>query len=87
MTPKGGLLPGTYAAPGSEGVLPQGALPSRYNVPSPAIPRQVYYEVKPPPGTWVEGPRPVMYGTGNEVFFPFGAPPGSVGPRMPTPTN
>ena len=85
VTPEGGLKPGTYTAPGSEGVLPKSQLPSRYNLPDPQIPRSTYYEVTPPAGTWVEGPKPVMGGTGSEVVFPYGTPPGSVGPAIPAP--
>ena len=85
VTPEGGLNPGTYTAPSSEGVLPQSQLPLRYNLPDPQIPRGVYYEVKPPAGTWVEGPKPVSGGTGSEVIFPYGAPRGSVGPARSVP--
>jgi len=83
VTSEGGLKPGTYTAPGSEGILPKSQLPSRYNLPDPQIPRNTYYEVTPPAGTWVEGPKPVMGGSGSEVIFPNGAPPYSVRPARP----
>lgn len=85
VTSEGGLTPGTFVAPASEGLLPQGALNLRYALPSPEIPRVNVFKVSPPPGTWVNGPRPVVGGTGNEVVFPFGTPAGSVGPVMPVP--
>jgi hypothetical protein len=79
VTPGGGLLPGTYAAPSSEGILQNTRLSTQYNLPDPQIARTLYYEIKPPQGTWVEGPRPVVGGGGNEVIFPFGTASGSVG--------
>lgn len=85
VTAGGGLTPGTFVAPVSEGILPQGALNLRYALPSPEIPRVNVFEVAPPPGTWVIGPRSVDGGTGIEVLFPFGAPPGSAGPVVPVP--
>jgi hypothetical protein len=78
VTPEGGLLPGTYAAPSSDGILQNTRLSSQYNLPDPQIPRTLYYEIKPPAGTWVEGPRPVIGGGGNEVIFPYGTSSGSV---------
>jgi RHS repeat-associated protein len=85
ITETGGVKPNTYAAPASEGVLPVDQLPSRYNLPDPELPRGRYTVIKPPAGTFVEGPKPVMGGTGTEVVFPFGAPPGSAGLPKPTP--
>jgi RHS repeat-associated protein len=85
VTAEGGLRPGTFTAPASEGILPQSQLPNQYNLPDPQIPRSVVYPVRPPAGTWVDGPRPVMGGAGSEVVFPFGAPPGSVGPPVNVP--
>ena len=85
VTAQGGLAPGTFVAPSSEGVLPQSALNLRYNLLSPEIPRVGVFQVSPPPGTWVVGPRSVVGGLGGEAMFPFGAPAGSVGPAMPVP--
>ncbi len=85
VTPDKGLLPGTFAAPFEEGLLPQDQVPGEYNLPDPEIPRIVAFPITPPAGTWVIGPRPVIGGPGNEVMFPYGAPPGSVGPGMPVP--
>jgi YD repeat-containing protein len=78
VTPSGGLQPGTFAAPSSEGVQPQSSLNGLYNLPNPELPRTTLFEIAPPPGTPVIGPRPVSGGTGNEVIFPYCAPPGSV---------
>ena len=87
VTPDGGLLPDTYAAPSSDGLLPQSLLNAQYKLPSPEIPRTNVYEITPPAGTPIIGPSPVAGGLGNEVVFPFGAPPGSVGPVMETPVD
>ncbi|HZZ29320.1 MAG TPA: hypothetical protein VFE46_15085 [Pirellulales bacterium] len=83
----GGLRPGTFTAPASEGIQPQGLLNELYNLPSPQIPRTNYFIIRPPEGTPVIGPGPVMGGSGNEVHFLFGAPPGSAGPRLPVPSG
>jgi RHS repeat-associated protein len=72
VTPRGGVTPGTYAAPASDGLVPVGQRISTYNLPSPNIPRTNYVMLEPPPGTPVIGPRTVVGGTGNEVIFPFG---------------
>jgi RHS repeat-associated protein len=85
VTPNGGLGPGSFAAPANEGVQPQSLLNDRYNLPSPEIPRGTYFEINPSTGTPVIGPRPVAGGSGNEVVFPSGVGPGSVGPARPTP--
>lgn len=87
VTQSGGLTPGTYAAPAESGILPQGKLPSAYNLPNSQISRGVYYNVTPPEGTPVIGPRPVSGGTGSEVLFPNGVPPGSVSSQCKTPLN
>jgi hypothetical protein len=82
----GGLDFGTYAAPASDGLTTLGEVNARYNLPFPFIDRKIYWTISPPEGTPIIGPRPVGGGTGNEVWFPFGAPPGSVkGPPQPTP--
>jgi hypothetical protein len=85
VTGQGGLVPGTFVAPSSEGLLPQSALNLRYNLPSPEIPRVNVFEISPPAGTWVNGPKPVVGGTGYEVIFPYGAPVGSAGPVVRVP--
>jgi RHS repeat-associated protein len=72
VTPSGGVRPGTYAAPASDGVVPAGQRVSTYNLPDPQIPRPNYVMLEPPAGTPIIGPGPVMGGTGNEVIFPFG---------------
>ena len=82
VTTGGGLKPGTFTAAGNEGMVRQGQLAIRYNLPSPGISRTVVHEITPPPGTWVVDPSPVIGGTGSEVLFPFGDPPGSVGPPL-----
>ncbi len=87
VTSEGGLAPDTYAAPSGEGLLPQSSLNAQYNLPSPWVLRTNAYEITPPAGTPIIGPRPVAGGFGNEVVFPFGAPPGSVGPVMETPVD
>ncbi len=79
-----GLAPGTYAAPSSEGMLPRPLLNSRYNLPYPDVPRTRAFIVSPSEGTWIVGPRPVIGGSGAEVFFPFGTSPGTVGNLIPT---
>ncbi len=86
ITSEGGVLPQTYAATASEGVVPQGELGVQYNLPNPQIPRQVYYQLEPPEGTWIVGPRPVAGGPGNEVLFPYGSAPGTATGPFPTPT-
>jgi hypothetical protein len=45
------------------------------------------FQITPPAGTPIIGPRPVMGGLGNEVVFPMGVPPGSVGPVIPVPPH
>jgi len=85
VTADGGLLPGTYAAPVSEGVQVQGALNDLYNLPSPELPRTNYFQIYPPAGTPVIGPGTVTGGSGSEVIFPSGVPAGSVGPVLATP--
>jgi len=72
VTPAGGVTPNTFAAPLSEGVIPLGERAAVYNLPSPEIPRTSLYVLRPPGGTPVIGPRPVVGGTGNEVVFPVG---------------
>lgn len=72
VTSSGGVKPGTYAAPVSDGVVPIGQRASTYNLPDPHIPRTNYVTIQPPAGTPIIGPRPVVGGTGNEVLFPFG---------------
>lgn len=85
VTPSGGLQPGTFAAPASEGTQSQSLLNDIYNLPNPEIPRATYFEINPPAGTPVIGPRPVVGGNGSEVVFPFGVGPGSAGSGIPTP--
>ena len=72
VTPTGGVTPGTYAAPASDGLVPVGERVSTYNLPSPDIPRPNAVFLRPPPGTPVIGPGNVVGGTGNEVIFPVG---------------
>jgi RHS repeat-associated protein len=72
VTSTGGVTPGTYAAPASDGLIPVGQRISTYNLPSPNIPRTNYVMLEPRAGTPVIGPRTVVGGTGNEVIFPFG---------------
>jgi RHS repeat-associated protein len=72
MTPRGGVTPGTFAAPLSDGLIPLVNRASVYNLPSPKILRPNMFILKPPPGTLIIGPRPVVGGTGNEVIFPSG---------------
>lgn len=79
VTPSGGLQPGTYAAPVGDGLQSVGSVNEMYNLPTPEIVRTTAFEVKPPPGTAVIGPRSVAGWAGSEVIFPFGVPPGSVG--------
>jgi RHS repeat-associated protein len=76
--PNGSVAPNTYAAPATEGVVPQDQLGARYNLPDPSLPRTQMFEITPPAGTPIIGPRPVVDGTGYEVIFPQGAPAGSV---------
>jgi RHS repeat-associated protein len=85
VTPDGGLQPGTFAAPASDGIQPLGSLNGLYNLPNPEIPRAIYFQITPPMGTAVIGPSSVVGGTGSEVVFPFGAGPGTAGPALATP--
>lgn len=81
VTQQGGLRPGTYAAPASEGILAQAelsVLKGKYNLPSPTIPRKVYHLINPVSNDWIIGPKPVLGGTGSEVIFPFGTGPGTI---------
>ena len=72
ITPSGGVTPGTFAAPASDGLITVADRVSVYNLPSPQIPRPSAITLTPPPGTPIIGPRPVVGGTGNEVIFPMG---------------
>jgi RHS repeat-associated protein len=72
ITPSGGVTPGTYAAPASDGAVSLGQRVRAYNLPSPNIPRPKAVILTPPAGTPVIGPRTVVGGTGNEVIFPLG---------------
>lgn len=74
ITPTGGVKPGTYAAPASDGIIPVADRVPVYNLPSPQIPRPDVIIIRPPPGTPIIGPRSVVGGTGNEVIFPAGSP-------------
>src|SRR5207249_168065 len=87
VTEGGGLQPGTFAAPASEGVQPVESLEELYQVPHAEITRSTYFQIAPPKGTMIIGPRPLAGGTGNEVVFPFGIPTGSVGPPLKTPSG
>jgi len=69
ITPSGGVKPGTFAAPASDGVVPLVNRATVYNLPSPQIQRPNVITLTPSPGTPVIGPRPVAGGTGNEVIF------------------
>jgi RHS repeat-associated protein len=72
VKPTGGVTPGTFAAPASDGLVPVRSRVSTYNLPSPGIPRSTHVILAPPAGTAIVGPRPVLGGTGNEVLFPYG---------------
>lgn len=72
VTPSGGVTPGTYAAPASDGIIPPEDVIPTYNLPSPQISRPNVNILTPPAGTPIIGPRPVVGGTGNEVIFPMG---------------
>ena len=72
VTPRGGVTRGTYAAPMSDGFVPERLRGSTYNLPNPEIPRTNQFILSPPPGTAIIGPRPVAGGTGQEVLFPEG---------------
>jgi RHS repeat-associated protein len=72
ITPPGGVTPGTFAAPASEGIVPVAERVPTYNLPSPEIPRPNAITLTPPAGTPIIGPRPVAGGTGNEVNFWMG---------------
>jgi len=71
ITPSG-VTPRTFAAPVSDGLVPLEQRISTYNLPNPEIPRPNVFTLRPPAGTPVIGPRPVMGGPGNEVLFPHG---------------
>jgi len=84
--PNGEVAPGTFAAPWSEGPLNLNQLNEYYNLPDVQFPRTQMFEINPPAGTLIIGPRPVQGGIGNEVIFPSGAPAGSTTlPSTPTP--
>ncbi len=72
VTSGGGVTPGTYAAPVSDGFVSVRRRGGVYNLPNPEIPRTSISILEPPPGTPIVGPRPVSGGTGNEVLFPQG---------------
>jgi RHS repeat-associated protein len=72
ITPGGGVTPGTFAAPASDGLVPVANRASVYNLPSAQIPRPNAITLTPPAGTPIIGPRPVAGGSGNEVLFPMG---------------
>jgi len=72
ITPTGGVKPGTFAAPVSDGLVPIGQRASTYNLPNPEILRSNTTTLMPPAGTPIIGPRPVSGGTGNEVIFWMG---------------
>jgi RHS repeat-associated protein len=72
ITPSGGVTPGTFAAPASDGIIPVADRVPTYNLPSPEIPRPNVNILTPPAGTPIIGPRPVVGGPGNEVIFPMG---------------
>ena len=73
ITSGGGVTPGTFAAPISDGLVPVELRTGVYNLYGPEI-RTDAYLLRPPPGTPIIGPRPVAGGTGNEVIFPNGHP-------------
>ncbi|MBS1927291.1 MAG: hypothetical protein JST95_01690 [Bacteroidetes bacterium] len=72
VTSTGGVTPGTYAAPLSDGLVPIESRAATYNLPDPDILRTNVSVLTPPKGTVIIGPKPVAGGTGNEVIFPFG---------------
>jgi len=72
VTSSGGVQPGTFAAPASDGIIPLADRISVYNLPSADIHRPNITTLNPPAGTLIVGPRPVSGGTGNEVIFPMG---------------
>jgi RHS repeat-associated protein len=72
ITSTGGVTPGTYAAPISDGLVPLSERASVYSLPNPEIPRSEVFTLRPPADTLIIGPKPVRGGTGNEVIFPFG---------------
>jgi len=72
ITATGGVRPGTYAAPLSDGLIPVTRRAGFYNLPDPMILRTEVFSLRPPPNTLIIGPRPVAGGTGNEVLFPWG---------------
>jgi RHS repeat-associated protein len=74
VTELGGVSPGTYATPLTDGIASVELRPTIYNLPSPNIPRTETIVLSPPAGTTIIGPRPVVGGSGNEVLFPFGFP-------------
>jgi hypothetical protein len=78
IAPNGGVAPGTFAGgQAADSTMGSYGASVNYNLPRPDIIRDVQYTITPPQGTWIIGPRPVAGGIGNEVVFPFGAPPGS----------
>jgi RHS repeat-associated protein len=85
INPDGSVKPGTFAAPASDPPVAQDQVAGAYNLPNPEIPRTNVTEITPPPGTPVIGPRSVDGGTGTEVIFPNGVPPGSAGTPQPVP--
>jgi RHS repeat-associated protein len=72
ITATGGVRPGTYAAPLSDGLIPVTRRADFYNLPDPMILRTEIFSLRPPPNTLIIGPRPVAGGPGNEVLFPWG---------------
>ena len=72
ITQSGGVTPNTYAAPVSDGLIPENLRNSYYNLPMPDILRPDVYYLNPSAGTPIIGPRPVIGGIGNEVNFWWG---------------
>lgn len=67
-----GVRAETYAAPASDAIVPVGERIGTYNLPDPHIARPNVFILRPPSGTPIIGPRPVIGGPGNEVLFPHG---------------
>jgi RHS repeat-associated protein len=72
VTSSGGVTPGTFAAPASDGLVPISDRAAVYNLPNPEISRPNAITLQPPAGTAIIGPKPVEGGTGSEVIFPNG---------------
>ncbi|MBN2559739.1 MAG: RHS repeat-associated core domain-containing protein, partial [Phycisphaerae bacterium] len=84
ITSEGGVLPETFAGGSArDSSLTSPEAIAGYNLPRPDLARDIRFDLNPPEGTWIIGPRPVQGGPLSEVLFPLGAPPGTASGPYP----